>query len=240
MNNTFTVQFSNLNIEVQSRYQFMQDFCRDYITDYEPEFSVQADPSDVARQMSLSSEPTTIEYAEALQLYREMAERLPAYGRAVFHGAAIEYEGQAYLFSGPSGVGKTTHINLWRHYLGEKVGIINGDKPILLMENDNIIVCGNPYAGKEGWHRNVSYPLAGICLLSQGDSNTIIRLSQEQAFTQLYQQIYRPHGADAIVHTIEILRQLASVPCYQLTCDISQSAVSAAFTALIGNEYTEK
>ena len=48
------------------------------------------------------------------------------------HGAVIEYEGNGYMFSADSGTGKTTHILLWRKFLGDKVKIVNGDKPFLI------------------------------------------------------------------------------------------------------------
>lgn len=240
MSSGFTVRFSDLDIGVENRYEFMRTFCRDYTSDASPCFSVRADNATVEKQMGMAEEPITPEYAEALQLYREMAERLPLYGRAVFHGAAIEYHGKAYLFTGPSGIGKTTHIRLWRQFLGEDVQIINGDKPILRSDECGITVYGSPYSGKEGWHRNTSSPLGGICFLVQGKENAVTVLTQSPAFSRLYRQIYKPRTEEAMVKTVEILRRLSALPCYELICDISEEAVKASFTALTGMEYKEK
>lgn len=240
MDTGFTVSFSGLNIGVESRYEFMRGFCRDYVVNATPQFTVCADSAAVSRQMAMAEEPVTPEYAEALQLYREMAEKLPLYDRAVFHGAAIEYGGKAYLFTGPSGIGKTTHISLWRKYLGERVQIINGDKPILRAEKSGIVVYGTPYAGKEGWQRNASATLGGICFLSRGSENTASALPPERAFVRLYQQIYKPHTAAAMVKTVKLLRVLSAVPCFSLVCDISEEAVKASFAALTGTRDWEK
>lgn len=55
----------------------------------------------------------------------------------MFHGAAVKKAtGQVYLFAGRSGVGKSTHVNLWKKYLGEEIEILNGDKPFLHFEKD--------------------------------------------------------------------------------------------------------
>lgn len=240
MSSGFTVRFSGLDIGIETQYEFMRAFCRDYVTEGRPCFTVRTDDAAVRRQMAMAEEPTTPEYAEALQLYREIAERLPLYDRAVFHGAAIEYGGKAYLFTGPSGIGKTTHISLWRQYLGQRVQIINGDKPILRKETSGITACGTPYAGKEGWHRNASAPLAGICLLSQSKENTVDLLRPEEVFSWLYQQIYKPKGEAALVKTIEIVRHLSALPCWALGCNISEEAVKTAFEALTGTKYGEK
>lgn len=239
MDSAFTVRLSGLDIGVESRYEFMCTFCRDYAVDAAPCFTVRADSAAVNKQMAMAEEPTTPEYAEALQLYREMAELLPLYSRAVFHGAAIEYGGRAYLFTGPSGVGKTTHIRLWRQFLGERVQIINGDKPILHFKDSGITVCGTPYAGKEGWHRNTSAPLGGICILSQSKENAAAALPPDRAFPLLYRQIYKPRAEAAMVKTIEMLRKLSAVPCRELACDMSEEAVKTSFEALIGTKYRE-
>ena len=240
MSSFFTVRLAGLDVGVESRYEFMRGFCRDYVVDAAPVFTVQADSAAVSRQIAMAEEPVTPEYAEALQLYREMAEKLPLYDRAVFHGAAIEYGGKAYLFTGPSGIGKTTHISLWRQYFGERVRIINGDKPILRIKDGKIVVYGTPYAGKEGWQCNASAPLGGVCFLSRGRENAVSALSPERAFTQFYQQTYKPYGAAAMMKTVEILRILSTVPCFSLACDISEEAAKASFAALTGTREGEK
>ncbi len=239
MNTCFTVRFSDLDIGIESRYAFMRGFCRDYLSDAPPCFTVRADEADVKRQAA-EQKDVTEEYAEALQLYREIAERIPLYDRAVFHGAAVEYNGKAYLFTGVSGVGKSTHIRLWRQYLGDAVKIINGDKPILHATPSGVTVSGTPYAGKEGWQRNASAPLAGICFLSQGTENNISAMTQDAAFTHLLGQIYQPKTETAMLKTVAILRTLSAVPCYAFSCNRSENAVEASFSALTGRKYKGK
>lgn len=226
---------AELPIAVESQSGFMADFCRDYLTGEAPLFSVAAPAEAVTAEMENAAEPTTYDYAEALCLYRAMAETLPLYDRMVFHGAAIEYEGRAYLFTAPSGTGKTTHIALWRRFLGEKVQIINGDKPILRLSEEGFTVYGTPYAGKEGWQRNVSAPLAGICVLSQGKDNHIARL-ERGAFVTLLQQTYKPRAREAMVRTTALVKALCRVPCYALSCDMSREAVMASFNAMTGRK----
>ena len=65
------------------------------------------------------------------------------------HGVALCYQQNGYLFLAPSGVGKTTHTNLWKEHLKDKVDIINGDKPILEFTQDKIILHASPWCGKE-------------------------------------------------------------------------------------------
>ena len=44
----------------------------------------------------------------------------------MIHASAVEKEGKAYLFSAPSGTGKSTHAQLWRQtFKGEPIRIIS-------------------------------------------------------------------------------------------------------------------
>ena len=238
MEQLIKICLSDIPIEVHFESDFMKVFCRDYLTNENPVFSVSTTKEAVTEEVNNAPEPTTFEYAEALCLYREIAEKLPLYDRVVFHGAAIEYGGKAYLFTAPSGTGKTTHIALWRKYLGKKVNIINGDKPILRLIENGFTVYGTPFAGKEQWQRNVSAPLGGICFLSQGKNNKITKLTDN--FLQLYIQTYKPHNKEALKNTLALVDKLCGVPCFTLSCDISEDAVKASFEALTNENFEVK
>ena len=55
---------------------------------------------------------------------------LSVQGCYILHCTFLDYRGQAILFSGPSGIGKSTHANLWcRHIPGTQV--LNGDRALL-------------------------------------------------------------------------------------------------------------
>ena len=92
----------------------------------------------------------------------------------VFHSSAVVYNNKAYLFTAPSGTGKSTHTSLWIKYLGnEKAKILNDDKPALVFENGKVYAYGTPFSGKTDLNINEKYELGGICYLSQGDKNEI-------------------------------------------------------------------
>ncbi len=55
------------------------------------------------------------------------------------HGAVVSWKQEGYIFTAPSGTGKTTHVRLWKEHLGPDVEIINGDKPVLEVGEDEII-----------------------------------------------------------------------------------------------------
>lgn len=236
--NSITVKLAEIPIEIKSDSIYMQDLCRLYLSDEAPLFSVNTNKETVEAQMNCAEEKTSFEYAESLCFYREIAEKLPLYNRVIFHSAAIEYGGKAYLFTAPSGTGKSTHISLWREFFKDKVRVINGDKPILMQTDNGFKVYGTPYAGKENWHNNISVPLAAICIISQGKENSISSLKSNQ-FIKLFQQTYRPKNKESMQKTINIVKKLCEVPCYALSCDISRQALKVSYEALTGLNFPE-
>ena len=97
---------------------------------------------------------------EAASLFDILADA----GMLVLHSAYIvTRQGQGILFSGPSGIGKSTQAALWQRYAGAE--IINGDRA--LVRPDTGTVSGVFYAGTSGISRNVTAPLQAVILLEQ-------------------------------------------------------------------------
>jgi len=114
--------------------------------------------------------------------YRELLK----YEGMLLHASAVLIDGRALLFSGPGGVGKSTHTAKYLSSFPEAV-IINDDKPALRMIDGVWKAFGTPWAGKDGINANVSAPLAAVCFLHRGDRK-IRRLSPLQIIPQLLAQ----------------------------------------------------
>ncbi len=226
------ILLADLKIQIEHKYDYMSQFCKDYLFEFgAPDITAKTDKESILKEKELVP-GAHIESCESLCIYRAIAEQLPQFDRFVFHGAAIEYEGEAYLFTAPSGTGKTTHINLWRKYLGDKVDIINGDKPIIKVD-DTATVYGTPWAGKEGYQHNASAPIGAICILKQSKTNSIVRLKNSEAINHLMRQVYLPHNPLSLSKTLELLGVLIeNTPVYMLECDISKEAFEASFNAM--------
>lgn len=226
------VLLADLKVRIEHTYDYMPQFCKDYIAQFD-----NADIfAGVSREAILKEKELVpkapIEVCESLCIYRAIAEQLPQFNRFVFHGAAIEYDGKAYLFTAPSGTGKTTHINLWKKHLGDDVGIINGDKPIVYM-GDDAVVYGTPWAGKEGYQKNTNAKIKAICILKQAKQNNISKLSESEAVNHLMRQVYMPQNAIALSNTLSLIgKMIETVPVYMLECDISQEAFETSFNQM--------
>lgn len=143
----------------------------------------------------------------------------------LLHASLIKYKGKALAFAGPSGVGKSTHADIWRNYLG--ADIINGDRAALRKGNDGWYAYGCPYAGTSGIYKNDRAPLAAIVLLGQAEENHLRRLTEAEAFRHIYQELSVHHWQRHFVAkaTDLCLQLLAETPIYLLECRPEESAV---------------
>lgn len=238
----FYIKLAEKNVNIQSSSPFAERFCADYLTqETAADITAKAERDEVLREMEEAEVKTTFDYAEILCIYRYIAEQLPLFERFVMHGAAIKYGDSAYIFTAPSGTGKTTHLRLWQKYLGDKVCVINGDKPILKIENDSAIVYGTPWAGKENLSTNTSAPLKAICILKRGKENKIYKVDPKQYFATLLNQIYLPKNEESARKNLELFSRLVGlVEFYVLECDMSEDAVKTSFEALTEQKYENR
>ena len=239
----FTVKLADKYINIECVHPEMKDFCKDYLVEnVEADLSIVTTNEDIlAEQNSLQEEYYPLSYLETLCTLRKIAELFPLHQRLLMHGASIAYDDKAYLFTAPSGTGKSTHIRLWKKAWGEDVRIVNGDKPFLSFDNEEIYIYGTPWAGKERWQRNCKERLHGICFVNRGTENTIRRLEPAECLSKLFRQIYMPKDPAAAGATLELMDLLVrNVPLYHLECDMSEDAVKCSFEALTGLTYPNK
>lgn len=170
-----------------------------------------------------------------------MGEALPFRRKLLFHGAAVSFEGKGYVFAAPSGTGKSTHIMLWKRYLGDSVKVICGDKPIIHVsatDDEYATVFGSPWTGKEGWHSNISAKLAGICFINRGKDNKINTVAPVDAINRIVSQTYIPKDHRALELTLGLIDDLLrNTPLFELDCDISKCAVRASFEAMTHKKF---
>lgn len=231
----FKVRIADLNIGIEAHYETTERFCKDYLTDEkELEFTV----APTLEEIEAEGVGFSAQYLERLAVQRKISEQLYVYDRMLMHGAVIEFQNDAYMFTALSGTGKSTHIQLWQKYLGETVQPINGDKPFIKVADNEVRIYGTPWAGKEGWQRNVSVPLKGICFLGRGTENRIRRIKPEECLEKIMCQVYVPNSLEGAGKTLELLDKVVQqVPLYLLECDMSEEAVKTSFEAMTHLKY---
>lgn len=238
----FKIRIAELTAELDNRYAYVKKQCHHYLAseDDDSDIVAHATKEQILREMSIESTLQDEGYAESVCLYRSIAEQLYAFDAFLMHGAVIGFEGKAYAFLASSGTGKSTHIRLWREHLKDGVIPVNGDKPILRFQDGVFTAYGTPWAGKEGWQRNLGLPLEGICLLSRGEVNSIVKIKPDQAIASLMRQIYLPKSPEGAIATMALIDQMASqVPIYHMACNMTEDAVKTSFEGMTGLSYIQ-
>ena len=109
-------------------------------------------------------------------------------GYVSIHAAAVELDGAAYAFTGPSGIGKSTRASVWTETFGAR--LINGDRPLVCV--DTLELFGMPWDGKEQCFRNVRMPLRAILEVRRAEFVRVRRLSTAQRRRLLVCQCFMP------------------------------------------------
>lgn len=229
-------KFGEIPVEVTNRGRYFYDCCLDYLAENEkPEFSIIATDEDLEYEQQQAEDDMEFSkpYLEFIALYRKFCEKSVDYGVVLCHGSVLELDGRAYMFTAPSGTGKSTHARMWREHFGEKVIMINDDKPLLKFEKDGVYAYGTPWDGKHHLSTNRCAKLAGICFLKQAPENNIRSIQPDESVSLLMNQIYRPRNAESLMKTMDYVdRIITEVPIYLMECNISEEAAEMAYNAM--------
>lgn len=227
---------AGIKIEIKNRYSFLPSLCRDYLCEGEADFSVEVSDADLEKEREMSEKKFSDGYLESVCVYREIAKHLPEFNAFILHSAAVEIGGEAYLFLAKSGVGKSTHIRLLKEYLGEKVCIINGDKPIVRFIDSVPFVFGTPWQGKENWGEKKSAKIRALCFLNRGEKNEIFKISPKDAVLPFMRQILIPNEKEPLEKTLKLSDEILNkTTLYKLFCtpDIEAAKLSASMVGEI-------
>lgn len=237
---------ADMCVAIRSLYEEVQRMCADYRApqDREPDFLVQTSEQEIEAERA-QSEETRIEeglppyefeapYLETLAVYRKIATEAVSRGRLLMHGSVIAVDGRAYMFTARSGTGKSTHVRLWRQLFGERAVMINDDKPLLKVTEQETRIYGTPWDGKHRLSTNTSAPLQAICILTRAAENTIREIKPAEAVNMLIMQTFRPEDSTLLLSTFDLLDRMArNVRFYLLGCNMDPEAAVVSSQAMM-------
>lgn len=236
-----TIKIAGIPIGIDARFEYTEKYVSDFLTDDSPLFTVSASDAEIEEECRISGLRVPYQYAEHVAMYRKIAERLGEFSAIVFHGAILEYDGRAYAVTAHSGVGKTTHTRLWLGEFGDKVKILNGDKPIFRIIDGVPYACSTPWRGKEGYGYNAMRPLGGIAFLARGAVNRSRRATPDAVSMRLMNQIYiSKTNVLSISRSMRIADEiLGAVPLFELECNMDPEAAHVAYRAFVEGKTTD-
>lgn len=241
----FRLLLADKVIGVHAVYESTACFCRDYLTDMTPEIFISVTSDDIFNERErsraereyegLAPMEFSSEYLETLALYRKIAEELLQCDIALFHGSALMMDGIAYVFTAKSGTGKSTHSSIWRKVFGDRVTIINDDKPLIAFRDGRFYAYGTPWCGKHSLGNNISAPIGAICSLNRAERNSIKPITSAEALPIVLGQIYRPRDPSRLLSTVSFADKITrTVPFYSLGCNMADEAAYVSYGAMKG------
>lgn len=146
--------------------------------------------------------------------------------RLCVHAACVQTHLGGILFSGPSGIGKSTQAALWCDHRGGRQ--INGDRPILSQEGERWRAWGSPYAGSSDCHLNESCPVTAIVMLRQSPECSIRRLNPAQALRSIWSGLtVHTWDEEFVTRAFDLAAELAGqIPVYEFACTPDVEAVA--------------
>ena len=154
----------------------------------------------------------------------------------LMHASFVDLNGNGVIFTGPSGIGKTTQAELWAKYLG--ADIINGDKAFVRIIDSKAYGYGAPWSGSSPYCLNKKSVLKGIVVLLQSDKNSIRKLDAIEATARVLPHVFIHHWDEKCVkkalETFDTL--LNKVPVWLLECKPDEEAVKITKEAILNNK----
>lgn len=108
----------------------------------------------------------------------------------VLHSASFLYRGRAFLVSGSSGTGKSTHSALWHDLY--QTPLLNGDLNLLGIKDNLPYAYGLPWCGTSGICSPDNYPLGGIIFLKQAAADQVQSLQPDEKVLHILQRMISP------------------------------------------------
>jgi hypothetical protein len=239
----FNIKIAGFTASVTSLFDSTKDYCRSYLSDDAPDFSIRVKPEDLvyeqdfldaeAEEEGLRRRKFTDPFLERAAIQRMVAENLISRDVLLLHGSTVAVDGQSFLFTARCGTGKSTHTRFYREVFGDRAVMVNDDKPFLRITDAGIFASGSPWSGKHGLDTNITVPLKGICILERGETDRIQPLDPDAATTFLLWQSYCPIDPEKAGIRQELVNKLAySVPLWRMDCTKDIHAAEVAFDAM--------
>ena len=232
----FIVEYINPSSNVEKYFE-------NYISTEQPEISFEITTDDVDAIIDSVNGDCTRINAELVAMLRRFCAWALDKKTFFLHSALIEVNGAGVAFAAPSGTGKTTHMRLWEKLLGEKMRIINGDKPIVRFFDDTKypVGYGTPWCGKERYGINGKTEIKHFCFIERSETNSCEKVDPSQVLDLFFKQVILPrNNPNAISKTLNLANMfLNNVTVWKIKCNMDISAAEVAYNTIFKENTNE-
>lgn len=166
-------------------------------------------------------------FAESHNIFSHIAfeELLVRRDAMILHSSFIDTVYGGILFTGPSGIGKSTQADLWIKY--RTAELINGDRSIIRKIENEWRAYGSPYAGSSRCYVNKSGKIRAIIVLEQAAECRLQRMRPAKAFVRIYSGLIVNNWNTVYIDKIsKMAAELVNdIPIYLFECVPEEEAV---------------
>lgn len=225
-------RIADLDILINPLYEYTRNRLAPYISDNKHiDFEINITNDKILNFSQIQSNPCSPGIAESTLILNELCNRvLRDFDGFFFHSSSLKLDNEAYVFSAPSGTGKSTHTSLWRRHFGNRVTMINDDKPIIRKKDGVFYIYGTPWMGKSDIGNNIKSTVKAVYILQRGAKNSAVRVRTGEVFKQIFEATLVPSNRTVMSTLLSLLDEFfTSVPLFLLTCNTEEDAVTVAY-----------
>ena len=200
-------------------------------TDSEPDIIIKTTPEEIAaiNKPEWTEEVKAYVY-EGQTFYCKL---ITDFNGMMIHSSAIVVDDKAYLFSAPSGTGKSTHTAFWLEKFGDRAYILNDDKPAVRILEDGVYAYGTPWSGKNDISVNKKIKVQAICFLERANENWIKPIDQKDIAVKMYNSTIRKLDMNQVEALFGIIEEIAKqVPIFRMGCTPTPDSAEMAYKAM--------
>lgn len=234
-------RIADLNVEVNPKFKI----CRKRLESYavksnesgKTDIAISVSDDEIRERCRLSDNLSEQGAEDVLILTKFCNAVLDGFDGFFFHSSCLELDGEGYAFSAVSGTGKSTHTALWQKHFGDRVTMINDDKPIIRRCGGRFYVYGTPWMGKANIGTNTKAPLKAVYILERAKENRAARVLPSQVLRQLFEATVIDVERSRMERLLGLFDECFSVtPLFLLGCNMEENAVITAYNAANGKD----
>ena len=234
----FKIKVADKVFEINAFNETTKKYCGNFLSDEESNYVITLTEEDLKNERANSSTGQVYVNEEISALYRKIADLLVDDNVVVFHSSSFMVNGNGFLITARSGVGKSTHSRNLKEYIGDSFTYINDDKPLIKAYENNVTVYSNPWNGKERKGNDNSAPLKAVLFLARGETNTYRKIvNKEEIYIKMLTQIYLPKEKSKREKALKVADNiLKNINFYEINVTKDIESAKMTYEEIIKNE----
>ncbi len=233
----FKIKIAGIVIDINAFNESTKKYCEDFLSNEESDFTITMSREDLENEKHINEDGKVYASEEISALYRRIADLFIERNIVVFHGSSFKVDNCAFIVTARSGVGKSTHVGLLKKLLGDKLTYINDDKPLLEVNDNNIMLYSSPWNGKERRGNDIKAPLKAVIFLNRGNNTYQQLTNNQEVYFRLLSQIYLPRDKSKREKALKLIDVLLKrVNFYEINVNKEMESASLTYERIIKNE----